>query len=61
MGGWVKKSLKQIVFEPSQLETKHLVLSPKIENPFHLHKLLKLCLVPQTLNPQDMPITAKNL
>jgi len=29
----VKKSLKQIVFKPSQLKTKHLILSPKIEPP----------------------------
>jgi hypothetical protein len=48
IGGWVKNSLKQIVLEPSQLKTKHLILYPKFENPFSPPQIPKI--VPCTPN-----------
>ncbi len=61
INGWLKGSLKQIDFEPSKLKQNILSFFQKLKTYFHLHKVQKLCLVPQTLNPQNVPITMKTL
>jgi hypothetical protein len=50
ISGWLKESLKQTNFEPPRLKTKHLVLSPKIEDLFSSPQTLEI--LPCTPNPK---------